>query len=588
VATSPDTTAIALVDSNGALLFSTTLTIPANGAIQRRVADLFATSNVPAQGAYIFAAGQAATSSLAATSVTRRFLVPEDSVVINGLISISTTLRVPYFVEGTAGGSRYRTMLGIVNIGTDPTSLTLTLNIPNRTPITVQRSLGATASLQASVSEIFGVSEAIGWIEISSAQPITAWIAYADTANGGASIVPADTSTAASSPLIFSHIADLNPWWTGIALLNSASVAANVEIFAFDPAGTIIDGPGTSPLARFTLAAGNNRAFLLGEVLPRTQTRTSDGGYVVVRSTNGVPLSGLELFFLRNGRVFANVPGSLSAAFTHPDIPSLSTVIDLVRVSTTDTAGVEKTSFTQGDPVILKAERSNALAFQVTAQSRYVVRGPSGTIFDSFGSSTAPSGNHTRTIGLTIQTTAPPGTYTFEGTVSYNGASVTKSSTFTVVALPKGSPDVEVTRAFTINESGAEATTFATNQPIGFVMERNNRLTTQVTVQARYRAIGPSQYSLFDQTVSSAAPPGPHFRFLDTTIPSTAPNGTYTFEGSVTYNGVTSTKSSTFTVTGGAGFGISDIGRERIILSEVSERLHAFVDGADLHERERK
>ena len=401
--------------------------------------------------------------------------------------------------------------------------------------------------MQGTVTEIFGASEVSGWIQLTSSQTLSAWAAYADTVNGGISVVPADTGS--SSPLIFSHIADLDPWWTGIALLNASSVTADVEIFAIDPAGGGIDGPATSAAARFNLSAGSTKAFLLGELLPRTQTRTADGGFVVVRSRNGVPLSGLELFFLRNGRVFANVPGNPAPAFSHPTIPSLNPVIDVVRAYTTDSNGAEKTSFSQGDRIRLSADRNSSLPVQVTAQARYHIRGSSGSLYDVSILSAAPSGAHMRAIEIILPATASPGTYTFEATVSYNGASVTKSSTFTVTQF--AGPDVEVTRAFTTNTSGVETTTFPVGQTVFLVMERNNRTTSQVTIQARYKVTGPANFVLIDTTLSSLAPPGPHLRFIDVPIGSTAPVGVYTFEASATYNGITSTKSSTFNVTSG-------------------------------------
>jgi hypothetical protein len=547
-ANTSEATILTLADFSGAILASANVTIPANGAIQGKIPDLIAGTTInPSQPVFAIALSVAGTGQLVGTSVTRGFLVPQDSVVINGLLNLGTDLQVPYFVEGTFGGSTYKTIVGINNLSSSAANVTLTLNAPNRSPITVQRTVPALGAMQGTVTEIFGVSEVSGWIQLTSSAGLSAWAAYADTVNGGISVVPADSGS--SSPLIFSHIADLDPWWTGIALLNATSVTADVEIFAIDPNGAAIDGPATSAAARFNLSGGSNKAFLLGELLPRTQTRTADGGFVVVRSRNGVPLSGLELFFLRNGRVFANVPGNPSPAFTHPTIPSLNPVIDVVGAFTTDSGGAAKTSFNQGDRIRLSVDRNSSLPFQVTAQARYHVRGSSGSVYDSSIPSSAPSGTHTRAVEIVLPATTSPGTYTFEATVSYNGASVTKSSTFTVAQFV--GPDVEVTRAFTANTSGADTTTFPVGQTVLLVMERNNRLTSQVTIQARYKVTGPSNFVLIDTTVSSLAPPGPHLRFIDVPIGSTSPVGVYTFEASAIYNGITSTKSSTFNVTSG-------------------------------------
>jgi len=75
--------------------------------------------------------------------------------------------------------------------------------------------------------------------------------------------------------------------------------------------GNLLAGPAQSPTAAFTLPAGSKKAFLLQEVTPQTQARTSDGGFVFVRTTNAVQIFGIELFFLRSGLVYANVPGTI-------------------------------------------------------------------------------------------------------------------------------------------------------------------------------------------------------------------------------------------------------------------------------------
>jgi hypothetical protein len=56
-------------------------------------------------------------------------------------------------------------------------------------------------------------------------------------------------------------------------------------------------------------------------MIPATQTRMSDGGFVFVRTTNAVPIFGSEIFFLRSGAAFANVaaaPLAPGVSFTPP------------------------------------------------------------------------------------------------------------------------------------------------------------------------------------------------------------------------------------------------------------------------------
>src|SRR5207247_658874 len=127
---------------------------------------------------------------------------------------------------------------------------------------------------------------------------------YADTSAGGVAVSAVQAAGATS--LLFDHIADLAPWWTGFALLNSSNTDANVEIYAMNPDGSLIGGAANVSTARFVLPARTKTARLLGEMIPATQTRMSDGGFVFVRTTNAVPIFGSEIFFLRSGAAFAN------------------------------------------------------------------------------------------------------------------------------------------------------------------------------------------------------------------------------------------------------------------------------------------
>jgi hypothetical protein len=143
---------------------------------------------------------------------------------------------------------------------------------------------------------------------------LTAFVAYADSVAGGLAVVPAQTTP--RTGLMFAHIADLPPWLTGLALLNTTSANATVSVYAMTPAGTLIGGADNVPTARFTLNAGAKTAKLLSELIPQTQQRTSDGGFIFISSTQ--PLYGIELFFTRNLRILANVAAGAAGSFTPP------------------------------------------------------------------------------------------------------------------------------------------------------------------------------------------------------------------------------------------------------------------------------
>src|SRR5439155_15609183 len=175
-----------------------------------------------------------------------------------------------------------------------------------------------------------------------------------------------------------------------------------------------------SPAAAFTLAAGSKRAFLLGDVVPQTQTRTTDGGFVFVRTKNAVPIFGLELFFLRSGLVYANVPGSLLLGVGFPPPGSTQTgnagPVTTDSVFTGDGNQVSKTSFRPGDTITFNIRVNNSTGSAATVTRRYLGIGPSGYAIknDSF-SGTVANGLTIRFMTGTVPADAPAGTYTFTG-----------------------------------------------------------------------------------------------------------------------------------------------------------------------------
>jgi hypothetical protein len=137
---------------------------------------------------------------------------------------------------------------------------------------------------------------------------LTGFVAYADLVAAGVAVVPPQLDP--QPKLLFAHIADLAPLATGLALLNPTTTPANIDVFAFTPSGTLI---GTTS---FPLAAASNISKLLRELIPQTQNRTSDGGFVFVQSTT--PIFGIELFFSRDSRYFGNVPAGPGNTFVPP------------------------------------------------------------------------------------------------------------------------------------------------------------------------------------------------------------------------------------------------------------------------------
>jgi hypothetical protein len=245
----------------------------------------------------------------AATLIGRGLFPGPEWVVVNGVpaSTSSNSLNFPHIVDGPQGTSaNWRSLVGVTNLSTKSSNdVTITFmsgqtGLPLAPP--QQRTLPPNGGIRASAHDLLALPPGYqdGWIQVTSNSglPLTGCVVYTELSAGGAAAVP--PQTIAQTDLMFGHIADLPPFATGLALLNTNSVTANISLWSLRPDGSLI---GT---AKFSLGPGNKVAGLLKDWTPQTQTRTSDGGFVFVRSDQ--PLLGIELFFSRDvARILANV-----------------------------------------------------------------------------------------------------------------------------------------------------------------------------------------------------------------------------------------------------------------------------------------
>ncbi len=304
---------VQLFGSNGELAPPFTQSIPAAGAMQVAISQMFPTADL-SQARYMRI--RSASSLFASMALVRRFGVPFESAVVNGVnAGTSTQMTFAHVVTGVLGGADYTTTIGVTNLSTSAQVLTLTLNPDAGPPITVARSIPGNGALQETAASLFQLSSTFtaGWIRVAGTAPLTGFASYADTAGGGLAMVPAAT---AQTSLFFSHIANGPPQWqTGLALLNESSSTANVEIYAVTPSGTLIGRTTAS------IDAGARLARVIHDLIP--ETKGVNGGYVYVRTTNAVPLHGIELFYTEDMKVMSNVvagkllPGVIYVPPTH-------------------------------------------------------------------------------------------------------------------------------------------------------------------------------------------------------------------------------------------------------------------------------
>jgi hypothetical protein len=323
-----------------------TATIPGLGVFQGMASAIFPNANF-SQPTHIRLDSP---GLFVATSVVSGLLTPVDTGVVNG-VNVSSAIPEMYFPHIVSGGP-YSTVLGITNLAATAQTVSIVYTRPNGTgPITVQRFVAGNGTLRETTESLFNFSELeIGWVKVSGTAPITGYIAYASIGTGAFALVPVQVTPRTS--LLFAHIADLPPWSTGLALLNATTTPANVEVFAIYPDGGLVGGPETTPTARFTLNPGEKYSKLVGEEIVG---RSINGGFVFVRTTNNVPLYGLQSFFTRDVKFFANIAaGSLAPGitFTPPTLAVLATAIPRTTRGTTVTLAGSGFSTVAGNNIV--------------------------------------------------------------------------------------------------------------------------------------------------------------------------------------------------------------------------------------------
>ncbi len=213
----------------------------------------------------------------------------------------------------------FQTELVIVNYSDETVILTITAHQENGEPFDatrletnpVNRVLEAGRSLRADVAELFGFfgeQTLEGWLRVeSSSRAINGSISY--SIPGLNSVAAVASVGQGSTRAIFSHLATSLGFFTGVALLNSGSVGANVRIVALEPGGT--------PIGTFTttLLPGQRVSDLITEFVPEAADRA--GGLIWISSD--VPIFLTSLFGSLSSGVLANIPAQPVPAGYRPD-----------------------------------------------------------------------------------------------------------------------------------------------------------------------------------------------------------------------------------------------------------------------------
>ena len=130
-------------------------------------------------------------------------------------------------------------MVGVINLGSTAQTVTITFNPESGgKSVTVQRSLAPKGALRETLQDLFGFSTDFqnGWVQVSAQFAITGFITYANMTTGAMAAVPVPTQP--QTKMLLDQIAG-GTWYTGIALLNTSTTDANVEVFMHERAAKL-------------------------------------------------------------------------------------------------------------------------------------------------------------------------------------------------------------------------------------------------------------------------------------------------------------------------------------------------------------
>jgi hypothetical protein len=455
-----------------------------------------------------------------------------------------STLFFPFAPNGPQGTSNWTTYLGISNLASTSQSVSLTFTPDAGPPVTIERNLPPSASIGDTVANLFATPSSPftpGWIRVMGSGALTGVAAYQDSASGSLAIVPSQSSGAGA--FFFGHIASLAPWYTGIALLNTSTTAANVEVYAIDSSGQLVGS-----VASFSLSAGR-RTSLLSEFVPQVLQRPADGGWVFVRSTNNVPLLGFELFGHAVIPILANVQGFAlppTSTFTPPGGTG-GAVMTIDQVTVTDSNNAVKTQFAPRDNIILHGTVTNS-GSSVSGQLTYSVTDPrSQTLYTNSLAVTIPPATTDVSVGTFIPTNALNGSYTLTVSLVYQGQTSTKSGTFTV-AGGTNTPSVGQEITIATGTSDALQLSYRPGDAVRFVVPTANFTSDAVSAVLNYQLVGPGALNVASGSTSYTIPTGIGFKTIELQIPQTAQEGLFVFTSTLTFSGTTSAKGTVITV----------------------------------------
>jgi len=284
----------------GSTVQTKTITLESMGVTRLDVGPFFGLSSYPAK-TYVTASANVAIAGF-------NLVWSQGDVLGANARPLSEQLNTLFFPQlAVLGSPAFTSELVVINYSDETVLLTLSAyqgegslfanpQVQNN-PVT--RALAAGQILREDVAGLFGFTGSAlqtGWIKVeSSSEAINGSLTYRIPASGSVATVAAEP--VGRRQALFSHIATTLGYFTGAAILNGGSLAANLRIVALDEEGT--------RLGTFTtmLRPGERTSKLITEWVAETANR--NGGMIWVSSD--VPVFMTGLFVNNDSGVLTNI-----------------------------------------------------------------------------------------------------------------------------------------------------------------------------------------------------------------------------------------------------------------------------------------
>jgi hypothetical protein len=403
-----------------------------------------------------------------------------------------TSLQKTGYLPHLASQSEYTSTLTLVN----PTPQSQTVRITaagleangasrNPSQVSINRTIPAFGRLQETVEALFNLSDTalvtgyIRW-EVQSATPgVIGLLDYGTTDGVVLSAVAAPVTP--FKDIYFSHIAEGQGYYTGLAFLNPGSTASAVTVEAFNANGASVGKTG------FSLDGGGRKSQVIRALIPKITNQL--GGYVHVTAT--APIFATELFGSTSFTFLANVSAQ--------GVTQGQTI--------TPPAGAQAPSLVSIFP--FSAQKNSTTALNITGSgftSQSVVLVDSVPVPTRFANATSLSATYTASasgVKLIAVWNPPP------------GGGISNITTFNVNAKPAATSIVPLSASigqtnvpFTINGIDLNAVT-----DVRFVVSGSPD--PGITISS-LRVDPAGTQATFTATIGDNARPGPHFINLNT------------------------------------------------------------------------